>query len=380
MDDDTLSFQDFILQNVFPAAGILTGTFMSFAPFRAVLKASREGTLGDLNATPWVFMLGNCCGWLAYSFLTLNVYVFLTNAPGFILAIWLNIQAIKLQYENYRSMELQTAIIDALEDLDRSKHSRMNKQEVTKLVEHVIMEEAPSTEMIDPTTTAPVEEDETASVTPTTTTYNSTFVTNDLEVENNDIHENALTNSERFHNDGMTTVHEATEMIVDYASFVWDITTQKTPAPASHELMVLGISSLWLLLITMIVFGQTVWDASTRTWMVGMAATGNLFFFYGAPLSKIAAVVESRSSKLIHVPTMMASLVNGTLWFVYGVAVSDNFIAVPNGFGAALGVVQLCLCLIFPRHTSQPSYDEDGLIKSASSMTLSLPEESTPLI
>ena len=361
--------------------GILTGTFMSFAPFRAVLKASREGTLGDLNATPWVFMLGTCCGWLAYSFLTLNVYVFLTNAPGFILTIWLNIQAIKLQYENYRSMEMQTAIIDALEDLDRSKHNRPTK--ATKLVEHVIMEETPPTEIIDPATTAPVHEvgtgSEDGSLTPTTTTYNSTFVSNDLEEDAN-VRENTFNNSDRFHNDGMATVHKATETIVDYDSFVWDITAQKTPAPASHELMVLGISSLWLFLITVIIFGQTVWDASTRTLIVGMAATGNLFFFYGAPLSKIAAVVESKSSKLIHVPTMIASLVNGTLWCVYGVAVSDNFIAVPNGFGAALGLVQLVLCLVFPRHHSSTNSDGDGIIKSDSSNTLSLPEESTPLI
>lgn len=69
------SIHDIVFQQVFPALGVFTGTFMSFAPFRAVLKASRDGSLGDLNATPFVFMLGNCCGWLAYSFLIQNLYV-----------------------------------------------------------------------------------------------------------------------------------------------------------------------------------------------------------------------------------------------------------------------------------------------------------------
>lgn len=125
---------------------------MTFAPYRAVLKASRDGTLvGDLNPTPWVFMLGNCCGWLAYAFLLQNMYVFLPNAPGFILAIWLNIQAIKLQYENHRSAELQTAIVNALEDMkysssSKSKQSHMiRKDEVSALVEQVLKKHPRST-------------------------------------------------------------------------------------------------------------------------------------------------------------------------------------------------------------------------------------------
>ena len=101
------NLHEVIFRQVFPMVGVATGTFLSFAPFRAVLKASRDGSLGDLNATPFVFMLGNCTGWLAYAFMIQNIYVFLPNAPGFVLAIWLNIQAIKLQYENYRNKELQ---------------------------------------------------------------------------------------------------------------------------------------------------------------------------------------------------------------------------------------------------------------------------------
>lgn len=39
------------------------------APIRAVKEAIDRGYLGDLNPTPWAFMLGNCTGWVAYSFL-----------------------------------------------------------------------------------------------------------------------------------------------------------------------------------------------------------------------------------------------------------------------------------------------------------------------
>ena len=413
--------RDIILQQVFPTLGIFTGTFMSFAPFRAVLKASRDGHLGDLNPTPWVFMLGNCCGWLAYSYLLQNMYVFLPNASGFILAIWLNIQAIKLQYENHRSVELQQAIIDALEVLDRSKHREINKKAVTELVEQVIIED-PVVDMLDPSTTAPVVTEEepyqgrTSLVQQDEETTDSAYTNysatgnnhspasaSDGDVENDLKKNNTAAADEEeeggftmldfsnrafsFLGNNETTVQEAAEAMVDYATFIWDIAAQRTPAPVSHELMVVAISTVWLLLITVVVFSQHVWEESTRILIIGITVNANLIFFYGAPLSKIATVLETRCSKLIHVPTMVCSLMNGTLWFVYGVEVKDYFIAVPNGLGAALGVVQLIFCLTFPRHHAQHDYSTIGqggegstLVSNPSSSTLSLPQESAPLI
>ena len=426
------SFQwhDVVLQHVFPLLGVVTGTFMSFAPYRAVLHATRsDGNLGDINPTPWIFMLGNCCGWLTYSFITLNVYVFVTNAPGFILSIWLNIQAIKLSYENYRSNELQQAIIAALED-----HSKktLKKSDVEKIVTNVITEEPIfDLSIIDPAVTAPIVEDGvgvgestdessgTTTTPPSSSTYYSTETSSSLEeaeaaaavaasevaefkkhfhtyqdsnddsyVDKND---NEYEDANTFM-DGITTVNEAAEMIVDYASFIWDIAAQKTPAPASHELMVVGISTLWLFLITVVVFTQQILDASTRTLIIGVSVNLNLIFFYGAPLSKIVTVIDTKSSKFIHVPTMITSLFNGTLWFIYGVAVHDYFIALPNGFGAMLGVIQMILCVLYPRHNrnryhSVLSGDNDGIMITKSQSTssssydsLDLPEESTPLI
>lgn len=66
------------------------------APFLDVRRASREGRLGDLNPTPWAIMLGNCIGWVIYSFLIHNLFVFFGNAFGLILSVWLNLQAVKV--------------------------------------------------------------------------------------------------------------------------------------------------------------------------------------------------------------------------------------------------------------------------------------------
>ena len=68
---------------------------------------NEDGSLGNLNPTPWAFMTGNsdricivfsitwsisnflikimtgnCIGWIAYSYITLDLFVFFANAPG----------------------------------------------------------------------------------------------------------------------------------------------------------------------------------------------------------------------------------------------------------------------------------------------------------
>jgi solute carrier family 50 protein (sugar transporter) len=92
-----LSAQEIILQYVCPALGMIAANFMfagesnvnsvrvvlfalqiitylkhvtlPTAPFKDVRQAVSNGTLGNLNPTPWAFMTGNCCGWVTYSYL-----------------------------------------------------------------------------------------------------------------------------------------------------------------------------------------------------------------------------------------------------------------------------------------------------------------------
>ena len=74
-----------------------------------------------------------------------------------------------------------------------------------------------------------------------------------------------------------------------------------------------------------------------------------LLLFYSAPLSTILEVVRTRSSATLNLPLSVMNVVNGSLWLVYGLAISDYFIAVPNGVGAGLGVVYCALIFTFPR-------------------------------
>jgi hypothetical protein len=69
---------------------------MFSAPYRAVREATKAGRLGDLNPTPWAFMVGVNTAWVAYGLLTWNLFIFMANAPGFMLGIWLNFAAVKV--------------------------------------------------------------------------------------------------------------------------------------------------------------------------------------------------------------------------------------------------------------------------------------------
>ena len=103
--------------------------------------------------------------------------------------------------------------------------------------------------------------------------------------------------------------------------------------------------------------------------IVGIVTNLNLVFFYGAPLSTIATILKSKNTATIHIPTMLTNTISSVFWGVYGLAVLDFFIFVPNALGSHLGFLQVALYLIFPREESivvpvvtaaAPNLDENG--------------------
>jgi solute carrier family 50 protein (sugar transporter) len=78
-----------------------------------------------------------------------------------------------------------------------------------------------------------------------------------------------------------------------------------------------------------------------------------LLIFYASPLSTLLEVLRTRCSASLNLPLSVMNVINGSLWLVYGLAISDYFIAVPNGVGAGLGVVYCALILTFPRKSAK---------------------------
>jgi len=243
-------------------------------------------------------MLGNCFGWMTYSVLRQNLWVLFGNAPGFCFAVWLNLQASKLQYESFRSQELRKSIV---------REIIQNRQSTA------LAASAPD--------------------------------------------------------NGEETI----------AKLVARVVPEKKVAPAPHDVLVLLNVVVWLAIVALISFTSAFSDR-TNELIVGIAVNLNLVVFYGAPLSTIWTVLSTRDSASIHVPTMLTNTFNGCFWGIYGVAILDFFLAVPNLLGAGLGVVQIVLCVLFPRENAQGNSDETGPVESAAAVDVETPSKVSSLV
>jgi hypothetical protein len=151
------------------------------------------------------------------------------------------------------------------------------------------------------------------------------------------------------------TDEEHTNFIFSHVrQIVTKVTAPAMIPPVYQERLVLANALVWLVVVGIIGFATT-FDARTKELIVGIVVNLNLVVFYAAPLSVIVKVVSQRNSASIHVCTMLTNTLNGTFWAVYGLAVTDPFIYVTNGLGAMLGVVQIILCLLFPRKKDEES-------------------------
>lgn len=282
-----VSTQEILLEYVCPGLGVLIGNCMFFAPYGDLKLALQDGNLGNLNPTPWAFMLGNCFGWVLYGMLIQNLWIFAGNAPGFILSVWLNLGAVKLLQQGHYSTALRTSMITYLQEREESAAISITSRSVVK-------EESSNSYDDDPPISTP------------------------------------------------------SSAVTDWASIVWNVTSQTTPAPTPHENLILAMVVLWMVIVSIIAFATTL-PFDTTTFIVGVCNNIILVFFYGAPLSTIWTILKDRNTASLHIPTMILNTLNGTFWMIYGIAVMDYFLILPNGLGACLGCIQIVLCFMFPR-------------------------------
>jgi len=109
------------------------------------------------------------------------------------------------------------------------------------------------------------------------------------------------------------------------------------------------MSSGTLLIAAGYVSSLVLTDAKSRQLLFGYLANGFLMIYYASPLSTLSQVLRERSSASLYWPLSALVCLNSLLWVTYGAAVGDPFIFVPNGFGLTLGIIQILMCVIFPR-------------------------------
>ena len=136
--------------------------------------------------------------------------------------------------------------------------------------------------------------------------------------------------------------------------FVDDFDTQDKLEPdmekssfiSSQEKLLLLSLTIWLSLLSFMTMSSL--QTAKMEIIVGLVVNVNLVFFYGAPLSTIQTVIATKNSISIHRTTLFMVNFNTFFWLIYGMAIMDFFIFIPNLCGFILGIIQVALCIKYP--------------------------------
>ena len=76
------SVGDVFMNVVAPVIGLTLANVMFFSGVPAMLRCKAENSLGDMNPGPFPVVLANCVGWMGYSLLIHDYFLFFGNAPA----------------------------------------------------------------------------------------------------------------------------------------------------------------------------------------------------------------------------------------------------------------------------------------------------------
>lgn len=97
-----------------------------------------------------------------------------------------------------------------------------------------------------------------------------------------------------------------------------------------RNLLIGAIFLYWLM--GFVSMAASLSDAATKT-LWGATSVAVLGVYYVAPLSSIAKVIAERDSSSLHWPLCTMNIINGMLWFAYGLALKDWFVCLPVSVG-----------------------------------------------
>jgi solute carrier family 50 protein (sugar transporter) len=97
---------------------------------------------------------------------------------------------------------------------------------------------------------------------------------------------------------------------------------------------------------------------AVRAPAVGFASSTACVVLYAAPLSTLAKVVRDRDASSLYLPMCAIAATCTLLWTVYGLAIGDVFIWIPNGCGMCLSATQLTLIALLPSKGKPAAFEE----------------------
>ncbi|GIL83776.1 hypothetical protein Vretimale_10571 [Volvox reticuliferus] len=136
--------------------------------------------------------------------------------------------------------------------------------------------------------------------------------------------------------------------LIGFVAGIFFTLTAHSAAPRQAQDRIMGIMLLgsvhFITMSIVALFGLTQASAE-RMW--GTNAIVILMVYYIVPLSSMYDIVRRKNAISIYPPLACGAIANGGLWTVYGFALRDINLWLPNLFGAVIGVVQLILRAVY---------------------------------
>lgn len=105
------------------------------------------------------------------------------------------------------------------------------------------------------------------------------------------------------------------------------------------------------------VFPQQGVSSTVGEHLVGYTGVLAALCYYGAPLSTMKIILQTKDSSTLHIPMIIANMCNALMWMVYGaIALNDPIVYAPNALGFLLGAAQLSLSWYYPRTQTRGIY------------------------
>ncbi|MCD7455817.1 hypothetical protein HAX54_029740 [Datura stramonium] len=106
------------------------------------------------------------------------------------------------------------------------------------------------------------------------------------------------------------------------------------------------------ILATTLLSGQFLLHGQMRISVIGFLTAGLTIIMYTSPFGVVKTVVTTKSVEYMPFFLSLFLFLNGGVWALYAVLVSDWFVGVPNGMGCFLGAVQLVIYAIYQNPNS----------------------------
>lgn len=101
-----------------------------------------------------------------------------------------------------------------------------------------------------------------------------------------------------------------------------------------------------------------VFAAATRQQLFGFIGIIVQLIFFSSPLETMSIVLKTKNAETIYWPLALTTVIAASFTSIWGIAINDVFITVPNVVTTLLGWVQLVLCLVYRK--KRVSFDEES--------------------